>query len=115
MLARFETGAVDAAFVYRNMAVERDYPYRSLPAAIDLSDPGLTAAYDDVSYTFADGTTVTGAPIEYAAHLRSAADRPQRVFETLVGAARDYLGPHGFTVGDRHPTYVGDVPPALRG
>lgn len=115
VLARFETGAVDAAFVYRNMAVERDYPYRALPAAIDLSDRGFADSYDDVSHTFADGTTVTGAPIEYAAHLWATTDRARDVFRTLVAAAPDYLGPHGFTVADRHPSYVGDVPPALRG
>lgn len=115
VLARFETGSVDAAFVYRSMAEERGYPYRSLPAAVDLSDPGRAETYASVRYTFADGTTVAGAPIEYAAHLRTATDRTRGVFRTLVGSAAEYLVPHGFTVADRHPTYVGDVPPAIRG
>ena len=114
VLARFETGSVDAAFVYRNMAVERDYPFRALPEGIDLSEPGRAGTYETVRYSFDDGTTVTGAPIEYAARLRTENGAAREVFSTLVDQAHDYLDPHGFTVAARHPTYTGDVPPALR-
>ena len=114
LLARFETGAVDAAVVYRSMAVERDYPFRELPAAVDLGDPARAGAYRTVSYDLPGGTTVRGKPIRYAAHLRSERGPATRAFETLLGAAEEYLSPHGFVVHDEQPTYTGDVPPSLR-
>ncbi|MEA5386887.1 extracellular solute-binding protein [Haloarculaceae archaeon H-GB2-1] len=110
LLAQFETGGLDAAFVYRNMAVERDYPFVDLPTALDLSDPALADHYASASVELPDGTTVTGAPIQYGATLRSDGERAASVFETLVESATDYLEPYGFAVRDAHPTYEGDVP-----
>jgi len=52
LLSRFETGALDAAVVYRNMAVERGYDYLDLPTQIDLSAPEhVEEWYSTVSYT----------------------------------------------------------------
>jgi molybdate/tungstate transport system substrate-binding protein len=110
LLAQFETGGLDAAFVYRNMAVERDYPYVELPPELNLGAPSMADRYATATVTLDDGTTFTGGPIAYGATLRT--DRPaaQSVFETLVASTDDYLTDHGFVLRDAHPTYHGNVP-----
>jgi len=107
LLAQFETGGLDAAFVYRNMAVERDYPYVELPPELNLGAPSMADRYATATVTLDDGTTFTGGPIAYGATLRT--DRPaaQSVFETLVASTDDYLTDHGFVLRDAHPTYHG--------
>ena len=112
LLARFETGAVDAAVVYRTMAAERGFPYRSLPATVDLSDPALADTYATRSYELPDGTVVNGDVIRYAATLRRTAPAPTRVFETLADGA--LLARAGFGVPTTYPDYSGDVPDRLR-
>lgn len=111
LLARFETGAVDAAVVYRTMAAERDYPYRPLPAAIDLSDPTMAERYATRSYELPDGTVVHGDVIQYGATLRRIDPTPTRVFEALADGG--LLAEGGFEVPERYPVYVGDVPERL--
>jgi molybdate/tungstate transport system substrate-binding protein len=110
LLAGFETGSLDAAFVYRNMAVEREYPYVDLPPELNLGAPSLADRYASATVELGDGTTVRGAPIEYGATLRNDGERETGVFETLVESAADYLDPFGFEVRENHPTYHGDVP-----
>lgn len=94
-----EGGAVDAAFVYRNMAVERDLPYVGLPAAIDFSDPAHAEAYATVSYEL-DHATIEGAPIRYAATATT--DRGGPWVERLV-SGRERLAEGGFGVPDGYP------------
>ncbi|WP_336339351.1 extracellular solute-binding protein [Haloarcula brevis] len=108
LLAQFETGAVDAAFVYRSMAIERDYPYREFPPEIHLGDPGHAERYRAASYELSDGTAVTGSPIEYGALRRDERDATRTAFEAVL--AGDWLAPHGFTVRQAYPRLVGDVP-----
>jgi len=112
LLGRFETGALDAAVVYRNMAVERDYEFVDLPPAIDLGDPDRADEYERVSYALSDGETVEGAPIRYGALARSDDDAVRDVFGTLVDG--EYLEDHGFGKPDGFPTYSGEVPDGLR-
>ena len=112
LLARFETGAVDAAVVYRTMAAERGYPSRILPAGIDLSAPDMADHYATRSYRLPDGTVVDGDVIRYGATLRRTAPAPTRVFEALADGG--LLAAGGFEVPDRYPEYVGDVPERLR-
>lgn len=114
LMAQFETGSVDAAFVYENMAVERDYPFVDLPAAIDLSDPDRGDAYAETTYELPDGATVRGGPIEYGAWRRTDAAAATDVYETLVESAADYLEPHGFVVRPTYPIYEGDVPGTIQ-
>ena len=113
LVARFETGAVDAAVVYRTMAAERGYPFHGLPAAIDLSDPGHADQYATRSYELPDGTAVHGDVIRYGLTLRRQAPAPTEVFETLAGG--DLLAAGGFGIPRTYPEYVGDVPDRLRG
>ncbi|MFT4891508.1 MAG: molybdate/tungstate transport system substrate-binding protein [Halobacteriales archaeon] len=113
LMAQFETGSVDAAFVYENMAIERDYPFVDLPAAIDLSDPDREENYAETSYELPDGTTVRGGPIEYGARRRTNSAAATDVYETMVESAADYLEPHGFVVRSTYPIHEGDVPDAI--
>ncbi|MFB6308107.1 MAG: extracellular solute-binding protein [Haloarculaceae archaeon] len=112
LLSSFETGGLDAAVVYRSMAVDRDYPRVDLPPAVDLSDPERSEAYARASYTLPNGTTVHGDAIRYGAWLRT--DRPatRRVFRALAEGTG--LPGHGFTIPDSYPHYHGTVPKPLR-
>ena len=116
LLAGFESGQLDAAFVYRSMAVEHGYDYVDLPAAIDLSDPARASQYASVSETLSDGTVVHGGLVEYGALLRTPGSRPARdVFRTMVEDGHRYLDSDGFVVPNHYPRYEGDVPNVVRG
>ncbi|MFP4590932.1 MAG: extracellular solute-binding protein [Halobacteriales archaeon] len=113
LLSRLETGAIDTAVCYRNMAVERDHPFRELPPAVDLGDPDLADGwYDRVSYTLPDGTTVVGDAIRFAATLRTDDPVAREAFATLV--AGSYREAAGLTVEPPYPEAVGDVPETVR-
>jgi len=110
LLAQFETGSVDAAVTYRNMAVSRGYDYVDLPAAIDLSDPDRADEYAAASYELPDGAVVRGAPIRYVSTVRHRSRAADEVFRAHVTAP---LEEFGFTVPDDYPRYTGDVPDAF--
>jgi len=100
-----ESGTLDAAFVYRNMAVERGLPAVDLPASIDFSDPSRADRYRSVSVTV-QGQKLPGTPIRYAATALT--ERGEPWVEALV-AGRDRLEASGFVVPDDYPRTV-DVP-----
>ncbi|WP_440991736.1 extracellular solute-binding protein [Haloarchaeobius baliensis] len=108
LVSQFETGAIDAAFTYRSMAVDRDYEFVDLPPAIDLGDPSLADRYASTSYELPGGTVVTGAPISYAATLRNESAATIAVFEALTDDG--YLTEFGFTVPETYPRYTGQTP-----
>jgi molybdate/tungstate transport system substrate-binding protein len=113
LVSQFETGAVDAAITYRNMAVERDYEYVELPDQIDLSSPNHAEEwYSTVSYTLPSGQKVEGGPISYASTVRKASDAAVSVFEAHTTS--EYLAASGFVLRDEFPTYEGDVPDRIR-
>ena len=66
LLRTLEAGGLNAAFAYRNMAVEHDLPYLELPDGIDFSEPTLADEYATASAEVA-GRTIEGSPIRYAA------------------------------------------------
>lgn len=114
LVAQFETGGIDAAFVYRNMATERGYGYVELPPEIDLSDPAhVEEWYSTASYTLPEGKTVVGEVVSYASTLRHLASATTAVFDRHVTG--DYLHEFGFTVPDDYPRYAGDVPDTIAG
>lgn len=112
LLSQFETGGIDAAIVYRNMAIERDFDYIELPDEINLSDPALIDDwYSTVEYELPEGTVVTGDLISYGATARRLTESVIDVFRTHVTG--DYLTEHGFIVPERFPRYTGDVPESI--
>jgi molybdate/tungstate transport system substrate-binding protein len=113
LITRFETGAIDAAIAYRNMAVERGYEYVGLPPEIDLSDPDYVGDwYSTVSYELPEGTVVDGDLIAYASTIRNGSDAALTVFDAHTTGA--YLAESGFLLRDRFPHYEGDVPADVR-
>ncbi|MFB6173576.1 MAG: extracellular solute-binding protein [Halobacteriales archaeon] len=111
LVSQLETGSVDAAFVYRNMAVERGYEYVALPPAVDLSDPAHADTYATTSYDLPDGTTVTGDVIRYAATARRDHPVVRDTFESLVDGG--YLAEFGFAVPKGYPRFTEDAPDGL--
>ena len=99
LLRTLEGGGVDAAFAYRNMAVEHDLPFLELPDEIDFSDPGLADHYATASVELTDGT-VRGAPIRYAALART--ERGEAWVAALT-SARETLERAGFGLPEAYP------------
>ena len=108
LVSQFETGAIDAAFIYRSMALDRGYDFVDLPAAIDLGDPAFSDRYGTTSYQLPGGTVVHGAPTNYAATLRRKTAATTAVFKVLT--YDDFLIDFGFFVPDPYPRYTGQPP-----
>jgi molybdate/tungstate transport system substrate-binding protein len=112
LLSRIETGALDAAIVYRNMAVERGYEYIDLPDQIDLSNPKYVEKwYSSVSYSL-PGKTIHGDLITYGATIRHMSNAALNVFDVLTTGS--YLSKHGFILREQFPTYRGSVPKRVK-
>ncbi len=65
LLARLESGDLDAAFLYSTESVARKVPAVELPASANLGDLSQSARYATASVTI-DGTKHTGGPAVYA-------------------------------------------------
>jgi len=112
LVSQFETGAVDAAITYRNMAVERGYDYVALPDEIDLSSPAHAETYRTVSYTLPSGQEIRGGVIGYGSTVRHTSDAAVSVFDAHTTG--DYLDEAGFLLDEQFPIYEGDVPERIR-
>lgn len=113
LLSQFETGSIDAAIAYRNMAVEREYEYVELPDQIDLSNPQYAEEwYATTSYTLPSGQEIQGGVISYGSTLRNVSDAAVSVFD--VHTTGSYLEEHGFLVREQFPAYTGEVPRRVR-
>jgi molybdate/tungstate transport system substrate-binding protein len=112
LISEFEIGSIDAAFAYRNMAVERGYDYVALPDRIDLSDPAYADRYATVSYTLPSGQEIRGDLIGYGSTIRRRSDAARSVF--VAHTTGDYLDDAGFLRRGEFPRYEGDVPAAVR-
>jgi molybdate/tungstate transport system substrate-binding protein len=108
LASQFETGSIDAAIVYRNMAEQRGYDYVALPPEINLGDPACADQYAKASYELPDGTVVEGAPIRYGSTIRRPSPAVREVFATHVTGQS--LTDFGFTVPEAYPRYRGNVP-----
>jgi molybdate/tungstate transport system substrate-binding protein len=117
LLARLETGDLDAAFLYATESVARKVPSVELPDSANLGDPAQAAHYATASVTI-DGTKHTGSPSVYGITIPTVA--PDKVaaesFVTyLLGTdGQKLLESAGVTVVK--PAIVGDrgaVPPGV--
>lgn len=111
LVSQFETGGIDTAIAYRNMAEERGYDYVELPAEIGLGDPSFADRYGTASYELPDGTVVSGGVISYGSTIRHESATVRDAFETHISG--DYLTEFGFTVPDDYPRYTGNVPATI--
>jgi len=113
LISQFETGSIDAALAYRNMAVERDYEYVGLPDQIDLSNPEFADDwYETVSYELPSGQEIRGGLIGYGSTIRKPSDAARSVFDVLTTG--EYLAESGFLLREQFPRYEGDVPEPVR-
>jgi molybdate/tungstate transport system substrate-binding protein len=117
LLARLETGDLDAAFLYATESVARKVPSVELPDSANLGDPSQAAHYATASVTI-DGTKHTGSPSVYGITIPTVA--PDKVAAEsfvayLLGSdGKQLLESAGVTV--LKPTIVGDrsaVPPGV--
>ncbi|WP_254523586.1 extracellular solute-binding protein [Natrinema caseinilyticum] len=111
LISQFETGSIDAAIAYRNMAVERGYDYIDLPAEIDLSDPAHTDLYSSSTYELPGGKVVNGGVVSYGSTIRHRGPAVLDVFAEHVTG--QYVAEFGFVVPDGYPRFTGDVPDAI--
>ncbi len=113
LISRFESGSIDAAIAYRNMAVERDYDYIDLPDEVDLSNPEHEEEwYSTVSHSLPGGQTIHGGLISYGSTIRKTSDAARDVF--AAHTTGDYLDQHGFLLREGFPMYEGDVPQRMK-
>jgi len=110
LLSRLESGAVDAAVVYRSMAQDRDLPARELPPEIDLGSARLADHYATATYRVPDGPRLRGGPISYGAWARPD-ERVRSVYRALV--AGEYLADFGFETPAAYPRLHGSPPQAI--
>jgi molybdate/tungstate transport system substrate-binding protein len=117
LLARLETGDLDAAFLYATESVARKVPSVELPDSANLGDPAQAAHYATASVTI-DGTKHTGSPSVYGITIPAAAPdtvAAESFVAYLLGSTgKELLESAGVTVVK--PTIVGDrsaVPSAV--
>jgi molybdate/tungstate transport system substrate-binding protein len=60
-----ETGEADAIIAYKHEAIERGFPFISLPPQINLGDPGFASYYKQASCTQQNGSLSFGKPIVF--------------------------------------------------
>ncbi len=115
LLAAVETGDRSAAVAYKNMAIDHDLPYVSLPRELDFSDPTHADHYASVSYTTEGGTTVDGTPVLYNFTVPSVAENTTagERFGRFVLENPALLRENGLEVGPSLPTTNGTVPEAV--
>jgi molybdate/tungstate transport system substrate-binding protein len=120
LIARVQSGELDAAIFYLIEAVEAGLPTLSLPPAISQGDPAQAAHYARMTYTNKKGTTFKGAPILYTVTVPTTVRNRQGAeafVQFLLGdAGRALLGKEGLlevarvVEGD-----AGAVPAPLKG
>ncbi|MEF8812805.1 MAG: extracellular solute-binding protein [Halovenus sp.] len=112
LVSQFETGAIDAAIAYRNMAVERGYDYIELPPEINFGTPEFTERYESVAYELPSGVVVEGGLISYASTVRHLSQVSIEVFDSHTDGS--YLTEFGFGVPEDYPRETGHVPETVR-
>jgi molybdate/tungstate transport system substrate-binding protein len=120
LIARLQSGELDAGALYLIEALEAGIPTLSLPPAINQGDPARAAHYARMTYTNKKGTTFKGAPIFYTVTVPTTVrnrEGAQAFVQFLLGdAGRALLGKEGLlgvarvVEGD-----AGAVPAPLKG
>ncbi|MFB6114437.1 MAG: extracellular solute-binding protein [Halodesulfurarchaeum sp.] len=112
LLASVETGVRPAAVAYRNMAVDRNLPFETLPDRLSFAEPSLAEYYATATYTTANGTTIEGSPVKYNATIPTVADDPSagRRFVSFLLEHPGLLEAGGLIVPGSFPRPHGPVP-----
>jgi len=118
LLARLESGQLDAGIFYKHEIVAYKLPFVSFPPEINLSDSGFAGFYAQATYTTPNGERVSGAPILFTITIpKSVQDQAAaQAFVRFLLSSPDLLKRFGFGIvehrvgGDR-----AQVPADLRG
>src|SRR5215510_1505821 len=73
LLARVESGQLDAGIFYKHEILAHNLPYVDLPPEINLGDPRFKDKYAQESYTTATGQHIHGAPILFTVTIPNSA------------------------------------------
>lgn len=118
LMARVESGQLDAGIFYKHEILAHNLPYLELPPEINLGDPRFHDRYAQESYTTATGQHVYGAPILFTVTIPNSArhPRPALALVEFLLKSGDLLRQFGF--GSVEHQVGGDptkLPPVLRG
>jgi len=118
LLARVESGQLDAGIFYKHEILAHNLPYVDLPPEINLGDPRFKDKYAQESYTTATGQHIHGAPILFTVTIpNSARHRGSALaFVQFLLTSNDLLQRFGF--GNVEHQIGGDptkLQPVLRG
>lgn len=112
MLAAVETGKRAAAVTYKNMAIDHELEFISIPDELNFSNPTHGDRYASVTYTTDEGHTIAGTPVLYTATVPNGADNPtagKRFLRFLLDNP-DNLAANGLVVAEEFPRLHGRVP-----
>jgi molybdate/tungstate transport system substrate-binding protein len=73
LMARVESGQLDAGIFYKHEILAHNLPYVNLPPEINLGDPRFTDRYAKETYTTTTGQHVQGAPILFTVTIPDSA------------------------------------------
>jgi molybdate/tungstate transport system substrate-binding protein len=102
LLARLESGQLDAGIFYRHEIVPRKLPFLRLPPEINLGDPSFAALYARAAYTTPAGERVHGAPILFTVTIpTTVSDRAAaEAFVRFLLTSPELLRSFGFGIVD---------------
>jgi len=117
LISLVESGIIDYAFEYRNVAVSHNLSYVALPKEVNLADPSLDSEYSRVKVTIMGSggkiKTLTASSIAYGMTIPSNPPNPDavRLFVELLlsDEGRQVLTANGFRAIE--PTLLGENPP----
>ena len=118
LLARVETGQLDAGIFYKHEVVAHHLPFVTLPPEINLGDPKFAKLYAEATYQVPSGEQVKGAPIIFTITIPKTVSHPvaAEAFVRFILSSTKLLEEFGFGTiehqvgGDRER-----VPADLRG
>lgn len=114
LLARVESGQLDAGIFYKHEILVHHLPYLELPPQINLGDPHFSKLYAQESYTTASGGRIPGAPILFTVTIPEAV--PHRdaalAFVRFVLTSEDLLRQFGFGIVEHSVGGDGNAVPA---
>lgn len=98
LLARVESGQLDAGIFYKHEILAHHLPYLDLPPEINLGDPQFSHQYAQESYTTSTGQHIFGAPILFTVTVPESARHREAAlaFVRFLLTSEDLLKQFGF-------------------
>ena len=102
LLARLESGQIDAGIFYKHEIFAQKLPFISFPPEINLSDPRFSNLYAQTTYTPPEGEPVHGAPILFTVTIPRTVSNPAaaEAFARFLLSSPELLKKFGFGIVD---------------